>query len=202
MRSIRNAFTLIELLVVIGIIAILGALVIGPTKNLLLRSSQAKCANNLRQLFSATIQYTTDSDGKLPMTGAGQFNTPPWYNPLTPYLGTAMKTGSSIALDPAKASINKVFQCPGYTGTPREVTYAPSITWANGNIRSLPKTSQKIWLTTSTDSYSVNPSGQQRFNFPYSGNKAQVVFFDGHVEVLSLIELQVKGTFPFNFLEQ
>lgn len=197
-RAGRGAFTLVELLIVIAIVGVLAATISGVLGVASKRGKVAKCAGNLRQLTAATMLYAADNDAALPLTGDAPYASPPWYNPVASYVGSGMKTGSTIALDPGKASANKIFQCPGYTGAVvREVSYAPSVTWTNNRINRISRMSRKIWLVTSTDSYSVNSSGLQRFNFPYSGDKAQVAFFDGHTELLSRAELTALGSAPF-----
>ncbi len=197
-----GGITLVEVLSAIAIVAILAALAAGPMGRFIERSQAAKCAANLRQIAVATSLYAGEHNGALPITGGPPFASPPWYNPLAPYLGLKMKAGSIIALDPANGHANRVLQSPSYSGPPREVTYAPSVTWANQRTINIPVSSKKIWLVTSTDSYSVNPSGLQRFGFGFPGGRAQVVFFDGRVEMLERAQLQALGPFPFNLSPQ
>jgi len=194
--------SLVEVLSAIAIIAILAALAAGPMGRFIERSQAAKCAANLRQIAVATSLYAGEHNGALPITGAPPFASPPWYNPLAPYLGLLMKAGSIIALDPANSHANKVLQSPSYSGPLREVTYAPSVTWANQRTVNIPVSAKKIWVVTSTDSYSVNPSGLQRFGFGFPGGRAQVVFFDGRVEMLDRAQLLALGSFPFNLSPQ
>jgi len=59
----RKGFTLIELLVVIAIIAILAAILFPVFANAKKRGTMMKCLNNLKQLTSAALQYSTDHDG-------------------------------------------------------------------------------------------------------------------------------------------
>lgn len=66
MRSLlRSGYTLVELLVVIAIIGILVSLSVPAVSKVKERMNQAKCAENLRQLAMATINYEV-SRGSLP----------------------------------------------------------------------------------------------------------------------------------------
>ena len=63
----EKGFTLIELLVVIAIIAILAAILFPVFQDAKEHSRQMKCMNNLKQLATALLQYTSDFDGMLPI---------------------------------------------------------------------------------------------------------------------------------------
>ena len=58
----RKAFTLIELLVVIAIIAILAAILFPVFAKAREKARQSSCANNLKQMSTAAIQYRQDYD--------------------------------------------------------------------------------------------------------------------------------------------
>jgi len=62
----RAGFTLAEVLVVVGIIALLVALLVPTIWKAKEGANQAACANNLRQIGMAFIQYGQAHDGKLP----------------------------------------------------------------------------------------------------------------------------------------
>jgi len=197
MTKKRNpaGFTLMELLAAVAIVGVLVAVTIGGASKLLSKGSEAKCTGNLRQLGIITQIYHADNSGALPMTGSAPFNNPPWYQPLVPYADAQMKAGSQLAI--AGAGI-RLFQCPAYRPPPvRDVTYAPNVLHANLRFGQVVKPSSKIWLITSTDSYSVNGSGLQRINFVHNG-RANVLFFDGHTEFIKRDALQAMASFALN----
>ena len=190
-----RAFTLLEVLTAIAIVGVLVAVTAGGISGFMASGKTAKCTSNLRQLGVATQVYCSDNAGALPMTGVASFNNPPWYQPLVPYVDAQMKAGSQLAI--AGTAI-RLFQCPAYHAPPaRDVTYAPNILSANVRLNQIVNPAQKIWLITSTDSYSVNGSGLQRINFPHT-KKANVLYFDGHTEFLNRDTLQASASFAFN----
>jgi prepilin-type N-terminal cleavage/methylation domain-containing protein/prepilin-type processing-associated H-X9-DG protein len=189
------AFSLIEILAAIAIIGVLATLAVNWLGASSAKSKEVKCLNNLKQLSAATQLYCAENMGALPMRGSTPYNSPPWYQPLVSYVSANMKNGSQIAIENAGI---KTFQCPAYKPPPaRDVTYAPDLKCANLSMISITQPSKKIWLVTSTDSYSVNSSGLQRINFPHK-QRAGVLFFDGHTELLTQAELSTIASFAFN----
>ncbi|MBN1558203.1 MAG: type II secretion system protein [Lentisphaerae bacterium] len=66
----RRGFTLIELLVVMAIFAVLFALMTPALTRMRRKARAQTCASNLRQLYMASLAYTSDGSGKwLPRTG-------------------------------------------------------------------------------------------------------------------------------------
>ncbi|MCX6970717.1 MAG: prepilin-type N-terminal cleavage/methylation domain-containing protein [Verrucomicrobia bacterium] len=84
-----HAFTLIELLVVIAIIAVLAALLFPALNGVLAKSKSVGCVSNLKQLYTASILWSQDHDNWQlqaydPFDGSGG---PDWAYNLRPYLG-------------------------------------------------------------------------------------------------------------------
>jgi prepilin-type N-terminal cleavage/methylation domain-containing protein/prepilin-type processing-associated H-X9-DG protein len=68
-KILRKGFTLIEILVCIAIIAIVIAILLSVYKESKKKSYAASCVSNLKQSISATLLYSQDYDGRLPLGG-------------------------------------------------------------------------------------------------------------------------------------
>ncbi len=87
----RNNFTLIELLVVIAIIAILASMLLPSLSQARNKAKAIKCTSQLKQMMTATTEYTGDYNGAIPQSYApaiydttnGNWR---WYQQLYGYL--------------------------------------------------------------------------------------------------------------------
>ncbi|MEM6852862.1 MAG: prepilin-type N-terminal cleavage/methylation domain-containing protein [Planctomycetota bacterium] len=104
----RSGFTLIELLVVISIIALLIGLLLPALSAARSAGRSVACLSNMKQLGIASIQYTSDYDGRL-VPVERQTPTPSllWFNLL------ALNDSIDVRIDPSGGDFQAtVFRCP------------------------------------------------------------------------------------------
>ncbi|MFO0899583.1 MAG: DUF1559 domain-containing protein [Pirellulales bacterium] len=145
----RPGFTLVEVLVAIFVIAILIALLLPAVQAAREAARRVQCANNLKQLGLALIQYSDRNEQFLPatwrtrMSAAGTPAVPGsqpnsgmedwqsfgWMTTILPFLEQQSVHDAfdytKGAMDPANqagiALVLKGFQCPSTTGYPRTI---------------------------------------------------------------------------------
>ena len=187
----REGFTLIELLVVIAIIAILAALIL-PVYQSATQSSQAiKCAANLRQMFMIASTYATEHDHPLYARGGDTLNAGFW--------GVELARQMGMEPAPNEERPRGIFACPSSKNL--------STQWAgtgdygqNALLNNSLETefdqkvklvgtmsgSGKIFFLGDSDAWGLSPASLRGgFKARHKG-KANVLFYDGHVEAISL----------------
>ena len=205
-RFAPPGFTLIELLVVIAIISILATLLFPMLGRAKASSQQAGCISNLRQLGTATVNFSTSRGGQLPLsyvTGAPDsgFN-PRWYT----FLVGGGLLGSVTNVDSQRVSFNKAgaIHCPAYgkhTGDPRPFQmsdFAPNSRLRDYRLQQVTEPARTVWLSDSKWNYAffnpdaLNPEGNGFLNMesPTRHNDARNhLFLDGHVSVVTVAQL-------------
>lgn len=113
-------FTLIELLVVIAIIAILGSLLLPSLAKSRQKARTAVCANNLRNLNTATILYSDDYDGYIPAAPANAYTWDDLFYEGNYDGVTRVKDGGTFNYDQNGGGIG-LYNCPS-----EETVYNPS----------------------------------------------------------------------------
>jgi len=84
-HSKKAGFTLIELLVVIAIIGILAALLLPTLQKARERARQTRCMVNLKQIFTAMVEYANDYEDYIVPVWLGSRDGRTWEEMLKPY---------------------------------------------------------------------------------------------------------------------
>jgi prepilin-type N-terminal cleavage/methylation domain-containing protein/prepilin-type processing-associated H-X9-DG protein len=192
-------FTLIEILTVIAIVGVLAAILIPVAGSVRENGRQAVCGSNLRQIMAATLLYSQDNRGALPLVvGPDSWgDSRRWATRVQPYLNAS---AGARSIDPLS-----LFKCPG-DDVVRTSAAAGDSTWCSYglNIRvhvagNASNTSPKrfaaivnpgktilygdAWQATNTVFQSLS---LLQFSGDYhgGGRGSNYAFADGHVEFL------------------
>jgi prepilin-type processing-associated H-X9-DG protein len=198
-----RAFTLLELLATIGVVLVLVALLVPATGKFTRNAQAAKSAANLRQIAVGAELWSAENNGRvvpvyMPSEGAAP-SLRNWTGLLAPYLGR------NSTADFASASEMPVFIDPMH---PRRFGYGYNyayLSWIQSSKNferwvtraGVARPSQTVFLVTNKNvdapaddftswrSYVRPPSittiTDHVVAFDYPGDKAQVLWLDGHV---------------------
>jgi len=216
-RSFVRAFTLIEVLTVVVIVLILAALLIPVVKNATLAGKQTSSLQRLRSIQMANIQYAGDHDGKYVPSYATIINSSgtgtdfvAWFtnselliylvpNPQNYWWGNPHK---ALCSDLIPYELSKTM--PTSFGINADgVDYTPD-EWGNWNpiprrAPNMPHAGKMMAFAESQD-WAVTENACTNYTVPEKQttnavayryhNKANVAFFDGHVEQLTKEEIK------------
>lgn len=209
----RSGFSLLEIIVVVTLLIVLMGLMLPFIRNTSNKAEILKCASNLRALGGKFILYAGDSQGILTMftylNGAG--SSKPWADFLVEY--GYMDRHSDLQLCPSEEPFKYNHRGRIYGTLPGTLPGDPygmamqnySITgnrWIRFSAIDVPS---EYWLladswgsTFREQSYVIKNSGDQALRLRHGG-KANVLFADGHVELMSKEQLKELRYNPIRF---
>jgi prepilin-type processing-associated H-X9-DG protein len=192
-------FTFTDALVAIAVVSVLAALVVVPIVRSKQRSTEARCAANLKAIGRAILEFAGDRAGSLPASEPDQrHDLWFWYKePVKRYAGL---TGPSSAAD-------AIFACPNdrgysdpkpfhqsarfdYNSYPFNGVMWPGVPniagWRLPTIREPQRTLLVMeWTAHAPLSWHRSRTGQKNSPF-YSDAESMVGFVDGHVKLVRI----------------
>lgn len=225
-----GAFTLIELLTVIAVIAVLAAILIPVTQNVMSSSRSVKCQSALRQIGIGMQMYASDHGGRIPWASHPEHPGRQWHGALFPYLGNSDNVELKWINAQAKGVVPVIWGCPEHEHAPGEewktgygmnvlpllpddstslssYSYSsealPGLDGGSISISSIPELGDRIFAGDAinwhlfTDSRSTMSTISADLN-RHGEDKANYVFFDGHVETLTEAQAAIAIRDPAN----
>ncbi len=211
----RKAFTLVELLVVIAIIGVLIALLLPAVQSARAAARRTQCANNMRQLGLGIHQFANVHKGRFPGIWHEAKKTQSWIFTLAPYMegvDSIRLCPEDLKRIERRSGAETSYVMNGYlrraTATEREV-YPESVNDFESELYDLPETHGTIMLFEAADTGAVEyqfdhvepytwfaedkqtPEDRLRaIEFEvaidrHSGNVANYLYADGHVDAIS-----------------
>lgn len=162
----RAAFTLVELIVVIAIIAVLSAIAVPVYQRVIQGGRATACVSNLRQLGVALNLYLGEHNLTMPTLAAGRTDT----SENVPVIDNTLNT---YAPNP------RVFACPADTAG-LAAKSGTSYHWNNALNGQMLGNLNFLHLITDMSRIPIL-SDKQGFH-PYSQNKVNILYADGHAD--------------------
>lgn len=181
-RTSRRAFTLIELLTVVAIIAILGAILIPAISSVRKNANLAKSTSNLREIGRSVSLYRLEHKDQFPMHRDPDNKI--WIYQLWPYAHPGMEPIPLTASSGPEALRDTIFYTPLVEDDikARAFGYNYIIDYTFANRLYGFSDSAKVALVA--DSKTSSSLSVNQINFRNDG-KANVLFVDGHVELVT-----------------
>jgi len=202
--NVVGIFTMVELLVVISIIMILVAMLMPALNSARSKARLISCVNLQKQLGTALISYSIDSNGLIP-GWAGTVGGTQWYYKLQHY-------SPDLKGDPAKTAT-----CPEYRaaiGKPTDATNTYSVRAGILSTPQGPMTPLKIYKQSSSKMLMLAEGFQVGWNCPFSTvdggastvhgrlslfhiKTGTVTFQDGHTAALTAHQMKKNVFWPW-----
>lgn len=203
-----RALTLLEILIVIAIIAIMAAILAPLAGRVRIAAQCTKGASNLRQIGTAIAHYAADNDGRLP--GPLRSGQKPWYyaDPTEPALAYLLQTYLGLPVPVRYPAKNPYFLTPRWEEVLRANTQDTPSCLVNdlGGPANSPwgyptyiyRDAKRVWTIENPastwaikdlDKQNASPTAgwySQLPDKPIYGNVRNVMYFDWHVEAVSL----------------
>ena len=189
-------FTLIEMLVVIVIITVLSGILIPALVRSRIAAKTVLCQSNLRQWGLALNFYIDEFDGSIPRRGQGIQpihkidRTEDWFNCLPHYVGEKTYQELVSSDSQPEPGDKSIFVCPSAKddSEPYFFSYAMNMylsPWVRPqahNLVEIPCPANLVFMADAPGPYSSTvPSKKEYSVVARHGNKANLVFIDGHI---------------------